>query len=361
MIALELAQVVVSTVATLCMIGLGFLYRPSHATALWSLAFVLVMICTYAAMVGKANDIVTLRMVAMGTLLAAPSLIWSGLRAHRGIRSHAWLVVVIATASSAALSATAGTEHYIWAFRLSFAVTAVFAALTLGELVRLPERGGGAAMPLTAYSLVVAVVGIVSIVTGILAPGSSGASLDFLRTVNSLGMLGYMICTLITLLFLSRETGAPHSGSVFLEVAGDRLARAQAAGERSWALVYVQLDDADDLRIVSGDAGFDAIMDRLRADIVEVFPTEADIGAFPPNALAVLVAMPSSVLRDRVRTLLTSIAVTDDSVQVGTSASVGWAGVAEFGYDVDALVTAARSASIRAALSGGDRWERAVG
>lgn len=361
MISLELAQVVVSTVATLCMIGLGFLYRPSRATALWSAAFVLVMTTNYAAMFAQANGLDLLRLTAMGILLAAPTLIWSGLRALRGAPAHAWIAAVLAVGNSAALYGTNGTDTYVWVFRLLFAVTSLFAALTIVELARRPERGGSTTMPLTAFSLIVAVVGIVSIVTGLLAPGQSGASLDFLRTLNSLGMLAYVVCSLVSLLFLARDDGGRHTGSVFVEVAADRLARAQAVGERSWALVYAQLDDAEDLRIVSGDAGFAVIMERLRADAAEVFPTEADIGEFPPAGVAVLVAMPSSVLRDRVRTLLAAVAVTDDAVRVGTSASVGWASVAEFGYDVEVLVTAARRAAARAAVAGGDRWERALG
>lgn len=136
--------------------------------------------------------------------------------------------------------------------------------------------------------------------------------------------------------------------------------RAQRAGERSWALVYAQIDDADDLRTVTGDAGFTSIVERLRSDVVEIFPTEADIGWFAPAGVAVLVAQPSTVLRERVRSLLRAFATSGAGVRVGTSASVGWAGVAEFGYDVETLLAAARGAAERAAEAGGDRWERAV-
>ncbi len=215
-------------------------------------------------------------------------------------------------------------------------------------------------MPLAVFSLVVAAVGAVSIVTGLVAPGDPDQSLEAIRTINTLGMLAYLVCALVTLLFIARGGSATAAGSTFRAVAADRLARAQRAGERSWALVHAQIDDAEDLRTVTGDAGFAAIADRLRDDLTEIFPTEADIGWFAPAGVAVLVAQPSTVLRERVRTLLRAFAASGVGVRVGTSASVGWAGVAEFGYDVDALLAASRDAAARAADAGGDRWERAV-
>lgn len=360
MATLDLAQVVVATVATIRMIGVGFLHRPSRATAVWSLAFVIVMITAHATMISWSNDATTLRLISMGTLLSAPTLLWSGLRAHRGAPGYEWLAAVVAVGASLALVASAGTHAYVWAFRLSFGATAVFAALTFVELLRRPERAGGASMPLAAFSLLVAAIAAVSIATGLAAPGDPAESLEFLRTVNSLGMLAYIVCALVTLLFIARENTGAGSGSRFEVVATDRLARAQRAGERSWALVYAHIDDADDLRTVTGDAGFTSIVERLRSDVVEIFPTEADIGWFAPAGVAVLVAQPSTVLRERVRSLLRAFATSGAGVRVGTSASVGWAGVAEFGYDVETLLAAARGAAERAAEAGGDRWERAV-
>lgn len=361
MIALELAQVVVATVATICMIALGFLYRPSLASALWSLTFVVVMVTSYAAMVGMQVSDEPLRVAAMGVLLATPALLWSGLRAHRGARSHAWIAVVLAVIAAVTMTLLIGSDVYAWAFRVAFAASASFSGLTLVELVRRPERGGGTSAPLAAFSLVVVAVGAISLVAGLVTGDTSPESLAFLRTVNSLGLLAYIVCALITLLFLTRGNSPASTGSVFRDVASDRLSRAQRAGERSWALVYVQLDDADDLRAVSGDAGFTAIVARLRADIEELFPTEADIGRVGVAAFAILVAQPSTVVRERVRGLLRAVAAPHDVVQVGTSASLGWAGVAEFGYDVDALLDAAQAAADRAAAAGGDRWERALG
>ncbi|PZU49089.1 MAG: hypothetical protein DI566_01865 [Microbacterium sp.] len=356
---LELAQVVVSSVATICMIGLGFLYRPSRASALWSLTFVVTMIATYVAMTGASTEIGSLSRITLGVLLAVPALIWSGLRAHRGARPHEWIAVAAAIAISTTLVLLDGTDAYAWAFRLAFTGTAAFCALALVELLRRPERAGGTSMPLAVFSLLVIATALVGVVAGLLNPGNPAESLAFVRDVNSLGMLAYVVCALVSLLFITRGDGGQTSGAAFRDIATDRLARAQRVGERSWALVYVQLDDADDLRVVSGEAGFAAICDRLQTDLVELFPTEADIGRMSASSFAVLVAQPATVVRDRVRTLLRTVAQPHDSVRVGTSASAGWAGVSELGYDLDVLLGGAHAAADRAAAAGGDRWERA--
>ncbi len=61
---------------------------------MWSLAFVIVMITAYATMISWSNDATTLRLISMGTLLSAPTLLWSGLRTQRGARGHEWLAAV---------------------------------------------------------------------------------------------------------------------------------------------------------------------------------------------------------------------------------------------------------------------------
>lgn len=360
MIDIQLAQVIVAAVAMVCMIGLGFLYRPSRAAALWSLTFVVVMLACGGTLVATASGFPRLILVSTGVLLAAPVLIWSGLRALRGATSLSWLALIVAFASCGALVALNGTEAYIWGFRLGFGLTAVFAGLTIVELLRRPERAGSTSMPLAAFSLLVVIAGVVSVAAGLVAPGDPEESLLFLRTINSVGMLAYVVCALVTLLFLARgETTSAHR-SAFHDVTADRLRRAERAGERSWAMVYIQLDDARDVRSATGDSGFLAIIRRLREDIVETFPTEADVGQLGQASFGVLVALPSTVIRERVRTLLRTVAQPHEGMRAVTSASIGWAGVAEWGYDIDVLLDAAQEAADRAATAGGDRWERAL-
>lgn len=355
---LELAQVVVSTVATICMIGLGFLYRPGTASLLWSLTFILAMVTSYAEFVAEMIDSEPLRRASLGVLLCAPVLIWSGLRAYRNAPPRAWMAVLVGLGGAATLLAFDGVT-YAWAFRVLYAIAAVYAALTVVELVRRPERGRGTALPLLLFSLALVVVAVVSAAAGVLASGDSAGALSFIRTVNSLGMLAYIVGALVTLLFLARGGVVVSQRALFYDVAAERLERAQAAGERSWALLYVQLDDEKDLRSVTGEAGFVALTEGLRDDIREIFPTESDIGRLGPAAFAVLVALPSTVIRERINTLLRAIATPNDDLEVGTSASVGWAGVAEHGYELDALLDAARSAAATAGAAGGDRWQRA--
>lgn len=363
----EFAQVIVSTVATICMIGLGFLYRPGRATGWWSLAFAVVMVCAYVDLIAGTMRSETLRLIGMGVLLGAPVLIWSGLRALRGATSYAWIALVMGAGSALALVAAEGSPVSGLTFRLVFAVMAVFAALAIVELVRRPEGAGGIAAPLTVFSLLVVAVAATALVATVVSPGS-GQELDFLREVNSLGILAYIICALVTLLFLARGSGVSRGGrtasgpeAVFRAVASDRLRRAQSSGERSWAMLYVLLDDAEDLRTISGEQGFATLVGRLRDDLAEIFPTEADIGRLGPAAFGVLVAQPSTVIRDRVRTLLRTVNAPYEGMEVGTSASIGWAGVAEHGYDVDVLLNTARAAAARAVVDGGDRWQRALG
>ena len=355
---LQIAQCVIATIATICMVGLGFLYRPGRATTLWSLTFILAMATSYTDVVATILGSDTLRRAALGLLLCAPGLIWAGLRAYRGARAHSWIALLAGIAGAIAL-ATLSDTAYPWGVRAAYAVSAVFAALTTLELVRRPERGGGTSFPLSLFSLLFVAVGITTASAGALTTYET--DLASLRLVNGFGMLAYITCALVTLLFLARGGAVDASRGVFPEVAAERLRRAQAAGERSWALLYVRVDDAADLRAVRGDAGYAAVLAAVHDDICEAFPTEADIGRVALDAYAVLVAQPPTVLRERVRTLLRTIAAPEPTQDVSVSASVGWAGVAEQGYALDDLLSAARTSASAAAGAGGDRWERAVG
>lgn len=363
MTGIELAHVAVTTVGTIIMVGLGFLYRPDRATVLWSLAFIVAMVSAYGQMAAAAADVEALRLASMGMGLGAPALIWAGLRVERGASAIvAWLAVVVGIGSAVLLVATGMTDAYDWAFRIAYAVAAVFAGLTLVELLRRPERGGGTSFPLALFSVVFVAVAAASLAAGFFLP-----ALDLLRDVNMLGLLIYVICALISLLFivrggditraLARGTGAP---GAFLQTAADRLSRAQRSGERSWTMLVIRLDDAADLRTASGEAGFAVLCARLDADVQEIFPTEADIGRLDASTFAVLLARPSAVVRENLRTLLRAVSTPqrENTVGVQCSVSVGWVSVAELGYDAGVLLDAASNATSAASAAGGDRWER---
>lgn len=364
MSGIEIAHVAMSTIGTIVMVGLGFLYRPDRASFLWSLAFIMSMLSAYGEVAAAASSIEPLRWASLGLGLGAPVLIWAGLRADRGASAGVgWLALVVSAGSAILLVATGPTDVYGWAFRIAYAVAAAFAGLTLVELFRRPERGGGTSSPLALFSIVFVGVAAVSLITGFFSP-----SLDMLRDVNELGLLVYIVCALITLLFIVRGgaisralAGVTAAPEVFLETVSDRLSRAQKSGERSWTMLVVHLDDAADLRTATGEAGFAVVCARLRDDIQEIFPTEADIGRLDASSFAVLLARPSSVVRENVRTLLRAAATppNDPATEVQCSASVGWVSVAELGYDARVLLTAASDAAATASAAGGDRWERA--
>ncbi|RLK48001.1 hypothetical protein [Microbacterium telephonicum] len=364
MIGLELAHVALSTVASMIMIGLGFLARPSRATALWSLTFVLAMVSSYGQLAGVSMDNETLRVASLGAILGAPVLIWSGLRAFRGAVAVPWATILVAGGAATAFALASDTTAFAWTFRLAYTVTAVFAGLTLWELIRRPERGGGTSFPLSLFSAAFVAMAALSLITGIFAPTAEASGLGLLRDVNLLGMLIYITCALITLLFLARGTAGGRtaaSASQFETVAADRLERAQAAGERSWALLVVTLDDSADLRLAAGEAGYAGIASRFVREVREAMPTDADVGRLDASTCAILIARPAAVLSEQISTLLHDITTPGGAgtEAIPVSASVGWAAPAEHGYRLDDTLAAARAAAVAAAVAGGDRWVRA--
>lgn len=230
MSGIEIAHVAMSTIGTIVMVGLGFLYRPDRASFLWSLAFIMSMLSAYGEVAAAASSIEPLRWASLGLGLGAPVLIWAGLRADRGASAGVgWLALVVSAGSAILLVATGPTDVYGWAFRIAYAVAAAFAGLTLVELFRRPERGGGTSSPLALFSIVFVGVAAVSLITGFFSP-----SLDMLRDVNELGLLVYIVCALITLLFIVRGgaisralAGVTAAPEVFLETVSDRLSRAE--------------------------------------------------------------------------------------------------------------------------------------
>ncbi|MCT9819054.1 hypothetical protein N3K63_02005 [Microbacterium sp. W1N] len=364
MIGLEMAHVALTTVGTMIMIGLGFLARPSRATMLWSFSFVLAMVSAYGQLAGLATGNEVLRLVSVGAVLGSPVLIWSGLRAFRGARALPWLAIVIGGGAAYTLVIVDDTPAYAWAFRLVYAASAVFAGLTLLELVRRPERGVGTAFPLSLFSAGFVGVAATSVITGLFAPAADSSGPSLLREVNLLGMLVYILCALITLLFLARGAAGGRlaaSASTFETVATDRLERAQAAGERTWTVLVVALDDSADLKLAAGEAGFTAITERFHLEVREAMPTDADLGRLDASTIAILLARPAAVITEQIGALLHGISTPGGAgtEAIPVSASVGWAAPAEHGYRLAETLDAARAAAEHAAASGGDRWQRA--
>ncbi|MFF2487781.1 hypothetical protein ACFVSU_15360 [Microbacterium sp. NPDC058062] len=351
-----------ATLTSMIMIGLGFLYRPSLATLLWSLMFVLVTLSAYGTVIAGAASIHLLGDASAGFAMGAPALVWSGLRADRGEKSFPWLGPVQGVLSAAAYVATDGMALHSLVFSLLYLALAAMAALTVAELVRRPEHGGGRLLPLTIASAVLPVIAVASIITSAVMLASSPAE-PALPDLKALGQIAYLTCALVTLLSLARVPGASsveESADPFTRTAADRLSRARQTGEAGWSLLSVSLDDTETLRIAGGEVAFRRILTRFRADVTSSFPVEADIGADGPHGYLVLVSRPDGVVRDCIRDLLDRVStVTDDQpLAVEFSASVGWAKVTTAGYELTALTADAHAAMERARLAGGHRWER---
>ena len=142
--------------------------------------------------------------------------------------------------------------------------------------------------------------------------------------------------------------------------ATDRLARARSAGETSWVVLAVRIDDPDDIRSAAGETAFARIVDRFEKTVRASFPAEADFGRESRGRLVVLIARPGPVVREHVRDMLRAITEIDAAAQIAVrlSASVGWAPADVVGYDFATLLSAAQRAAEEASDLGCDRWQR---
>ena len=360
---LGISQATVATLATALMIGLGFLRRPSAATALWSMAFVLAMITSYASISAEAATQESARVAALGFMLGAPAFIWSGLRAARGAASFAWIAPLQALVSASVLVVLAGTPGYSTGFALLYFASSLVAGLTAWELFRRPDRGGGMLLPLTLVSGVYTLLGVLVAVVTIATDPAGGGDLVLVRTINAVAMIVYMICALVSLLFLSenRDDGLSRRGSDLRRVMQDRLSRAEDRDDTAWSLLTMTLDDVGDIRAAAGEGAFTATMERLIADARATFPAESDIGpGSGQGSLLILVARSENEVREHMRAFLRRLGTMRPEQPLATqlSASIGWAPVREVGFDLEALIAAAASAEAEARAAGGDGWYR---
>ncbi|MBA8816862.1 GGDEF domain-containing protein [Microbacterium halimionae] len=356
------AQLVVVSLCTVLMVGLGFIPRPSRATLAWALAFVLAISSVYLTVGAEAAGAETLRRIGLALLLGAPILIWSGLRSWRGARPYIWAVAPVGAVFAITFSLPLGVAEYALAFRLSFAVVAVFCGLTIVELRRIPERRERMLLPLTVASIGFVVFALIGLMSAFF-PASATDPLAVARLVNGLGLLGYMICIVVSLLWLAQGTSAGQIREVagwarFRATASERLVRARDRDERTWALLMLRVDDIADIRDAAGEIGFARIAARFESLVRQMVPADADIGRRSAGTVVALVPRTVPVTREYVRKLLAELSLppADGSLQV--SASVGWSSVETAGYDFSELERAARIGVDIAAAAGGDRWHR---
>jgi GGDEF domain-containing protein len=358
------AQGTVVTLATVMIIGLGFLHRPSRASLMWSLAFVLAMVSTWVSLAGEALGDEPLRRAGLGLMLGAPALIWSGFRARRRAPALPWVAPLQSALSAAALVVVGTADAYGLAFRVVFFGASIFAGLTLLEIRRSVDRDARLILPLVLVSAAFAVIGALALVSGLIFPSEAADDLAFVRTLNALGMLIYLVCATVSLLFLASVspvgTHSAMSWPQFTVTATDRLTRARDAGEPSWALLAVRIDDPGEIRAAAGDAAFVRILERFERIVRAGFPAEADLGREGRGRMVVLISRPGPVLREHVRSVLRDITEMDPTEQIAVrlSASIGWASADIIGHDFRSLLASAQLACDEASRQGGDRWER---
>ncbi|MDZ8201163.1 hypothetical protein RZO50_06535 [Microbacterium sp. SSW1-59] len=360
---LGISQAAVATLATTLMIGLGFLRRPSAATALWSMAFVLVMITSYASISAEAADEEIARVAAIGFMLGAPAFIWSGLRAARGASTFAWIAPLQSLVSAGLLVVLSGTALYSTGFALLYLGASLVAGLTAWELFRRDDHGGGMLLPLTLVSGVFTLLGILVAIVTIAMDPAGGNDLLLVRTVNSVAMVVYMVCAVVSLLFLSemRDDGIGRREGDLRRVMQDRLSRAEDRDDSAWSLLTVTLDDVTEIRAAAGDGAFTSTMERMIADARATFPAESDIGpGGTPGSLLVLVPRSENEVREHMRAFLQRLSTMrpGQPLAVQLSASIGWAPAREVGFDLAELITAALAAEADAREAGGDGWYR---
>ncbi|AZC12452.1 GGDEF domain-containing protein [Microbacterium sp. ABRD28] len=366
---LALAQATVATLGVVIMIGVAFLDRPHRSTLLWSIAFLVAMTSSWGVVLAETVDSETMRRVALGALLGAPGFFWAGFRTLRGAPSRWWLAALLSVLSPIVLVAAGATEAYSVAFRILFFLSAVFAFLLLVEWLRLPDRGDAVLYPLVVISVLNSALAAFVAIAGFVFPASSGDDLQFVRSVNQLGFIVYMVCALVSLVgFATRRERVVGPGErtpweEFASGCRDRIARAARRGERSWALLVFRLDDEADVRDAVGVAGFDAVCTSFAQEILVDLPADADVAERRPGTVVVLVSRPEPVLRAALRGALGRVGRMENAggMEIQVSASVGWVAVdpdSAAEGDVEALLDRAEAAAETASRAGGDRWER---
>jgi len=370
-IDVTIVLVAVATTCTIIMIGLGFLPYPGRAASIWSSGFALAMLSCYLLVAADQIGSAALRGAAHGPILCAVGFIWIGLRARRG-REPIMLIptIVVFSAATVILGLTAETLAYGAVFRVSFLLAAVTAGLAAWESLRLRKPEREMSLPVIVVScgfvglaLLVAIDGLVRVADGTI--GETESDLQNLYDLNEVVALLYLICALVTLLYLVRrgaQSSDPRQTVEFFGVARDRLVRAKDAGDRWWSLIDVRLDDAGELLDASSGRAFQRITARFADDIRTVMPPEADIYAVSPTRILVLLPRPDTAVRGLLSRLLDRIGTLTDqpAVPIRLSASIGVAAAPLADYDLDRLREAASEAAAHAQVSGGDRWERAV-
>ncbi len=364
-------QTAAVTVCVALMIWRGLLGRPSRASLLWTLGFILALLGSYGSLTSASMGTdVLLHPVGIGITFGMPLLIWSGLRALRGKRAYPWLGILQSLVSAGILAVTttaqAGFTIFQWLF-LGAAAGAVAGAI---ELLRKEFRGSRFTVPLVAASGVVVLLATAGLVSSAVAVNPQN-DLLFVRGTVMVSTV-YIICATVSLLFLAnRRPGARdileavdafYPPGLMRAVVRERLRRAEARGEQGWSFIDIRLDDAVDLREASGDAAFGAMVRRFERILVGAAPADVDLCRISPGHVLVFTSQPPAAVRELLRSVLneTSREREDAPTSLRVSASAGIVAVLPGTHTYEALVAESGAAAEQAQLQGGDRWSRAA-
>lgn len=355
------------TVCVALMIWIGLLGRASRATLLWTFGLLLGLLGAYGSLASAAMGTdVLLHPVGLGIIFGMPLVIWSGLRAAQGKRSHPWVGFALSVVSVVLLALTTDLANGFSVFRWLFLASALGAILGATEALRGTFRGSRFGVPLVVGSAALVVLSAAGVV-GAIGVSSAEENLVFIRGVV-IAMSVYAICATVSLLFLAnRRPGARdtleamdafETEPMMRAVVRERLLRARRRGEQTWCFVDLRLDDARDLRDATGEAAFAATIRRFENIVAETFPSEVDLCRVSPGHVTVFASQPAGAVREFVRTVLEDVATphrdASTSLRISASAGIVPADVATASYE--SLIDEAAVVVLGAQAQGGDRW-----
>lgn len=365
---IDLAVTLVSlvTLSTAFVIGLALLPRPSRATIIWSAAFVVGTLGAYALVAAGQFESRALRALSAGLMMSFIPLLWLGLRAHLRKRLPWATTIGYSAAAALLMPILAGVPGFAPGFRLIFLGSGVFAAVLAYDLLRMRTAQRDILLPLTFASCAYVLVTVLAALDGIAAVASPRADpLAVVRDVNGVGSLVVSQCAALTIVLLVRTQRRRNRGGAgaVANVLTARLERAQALKEPAWSLLDIRLDHPDDLRIAAKSQGYAHILDTFHERVRQGLPASADIQRIDESRVAALLPGNEQMVRHSLRRLLAVISAPDEGRDAAAiarvSASIGWAWVADDGYDYQTLLAAASVGTVLAQEQGGGRWGRA--
>ena len=371
---LSLATGIVVFTAGLLFVLETVLKRDSTTSRLWSLGYLGAMLTSFSYLLWSSQPGMWWA-VAVGNaaFVLGSGAIWNGNRSFNGRRSLIEVTLVAAVVTGLA-AAAAGPDGGDWAgapvWLLCVAVLAgLGAAETLTGDLRKDINARGLTVVLSLQSLLFAARFVAYFVSGT----ESDVFSHWLGSITtSIVTMVLMVVAAVSMSVLRSETAFAGSrnrtspvftarrlvdNDSFLQVASDRLERAQNHGERV-ALLHVDLDDLETINTAFGRSVADIVMTAYATTIRNGTPTSSVIGEVGPGRISIVFTevQPGSGLATATA-LRRALLDTDvpDAPGASLTASIGVATTEHYGYELDALYRAARTATDDASTSGGNR------